>query len=910
MKHLTLTFLFMLFFVSALLSQTGIINGLIIDSKTAAPIEGVSVSVKGTPEQTTTNSDGKFTLTNIPSGEGVFIFSATNYLTKELAFLLDSSSILDIGSVALEPGISVEAATEAVPVIILEESDLEDENSQNVSGLLYSSDDVFSSAAAYNFGSARFRTRGYDSENSSVFMNGILMNDLENGRPDWSDWGGLNDALRTTEVFFGSNNNDFSLTSLGGGSNIITRASNYSPGVKVSYMSTNSNYRNRVMATASTGLMENNWAVTVSGSRRWAYEGYVEGTSYDAWAYFLSAEKVFNKKHSLALTAFAAPNKRGKQIGSTQEAYDYLDDNYYNANWGYQDGEKRNARVANSHKPFFSLNHYWNLYDDLKINTSVAYSFGRDGNTALNWYDAADPRPNYYKYLPYYNVDVEDYTWDNQQLDWDFFYFANSKNLYTVEDVDGISGNDVTANRSKYIVENQRIDHSKITANSQFLYNLSEKLKLTGNLNYSWYKGRHFKLIDDLLGGDWWVDVDQFAERDFSDNDLAQSDLNNPNRIVKEGDVFGYDYDANIQKIGGFAKADYSINEFELYLGIDLSNTSFYRTGNMKNGKFPDNSYGDSEKQSFFNYGVKGGITYKLTGRHIFYANASYITRAPFFDDAYISPRTRDYVVDGLTSEKMTSFDINYVLRLPYLTGRISGYYSLLKDQADVMSFYHDEERTFVNYAITGIDKKHFGTEIGLESKISPSFSVTAVAAIGQYTWDSRPNVTITQDNNSEILAENEPVYVKNFYVDGTPQTAYSLSLNYNSPKFWWVELSGNYFDNMYLSFNPARRTADAIIGLDPESAYGAAKIDEITHQEKLPGQYIFDLSIGKSFKFGDYYININANINNLLDNQEFITGGYEQLRYDYENMDINKFQPVYFYMYGRSYMLMLSVRF
>ena len=146
--------------------------------------------------------------------------------------------------------------------------------------------------------------------------------------------------------------------------------------------------------------------------------------------------------------------------------------------------------------------------------------------------------------------------------------------------------------------------------------------------------------------------------------------------------------------------------------------------------------------------------------------------------------------------------------------------------------------------------------------------------------------------------------------MDGTPQKAYSLGLSYNSPKYWWIEVNANYFDDIYLSFNPARRTSDAIIGLEPDSPYGAEQIKEITQQEKLASQYTVDLSGGKSWKFGDYYLSIYANVSNLLDNQEFITGGYEQLRFDYENQDVNKFAPVYYYMWGRTYMIILTFRF
>ncbi len=144
----------------------------------------------------------------------------------------------------------------------------------------------------------------------------------------------------------------------------------------------------------------------------------------------------------------------------------------------------------------------------------------------------------------------------------------------------------------------------------------------------------------------------------------------------------------------------------------------------------------------------------------------------------------------------------------------------------------------FVNYAMTGIDKKHFGIEIGLEGKVTSTITVPGAASLDNLLWDSRPNVSITRDNNSESLATNETVYVQDYRVDGTPQTALSFGAEYRAPKGWWVSGDINYFDNTYLSFNPARRTAEAVQGLDLNSDLA----DQILSQEKLPSSYTLNL--------------------------------------------------------------------
>lgn len=829
-----------------------------------------------------------------------------------------------------------------IPQISISDDDLGQEGGetdQNISGLLQASRDIYVSTAGFSFGPTRFRIRGYENKYNSILMNGISMNDMESGSAYWSRWGGLNEATRNKEVLFGLQAMPFSFAEIGGMTNIDTRASHYRKGTSVTYSLANVSYRQRLMATYSTGMMENNWALTLSLSRRWANEGYVEGTFYDAYGYFFSAEKKINNKHSINLTVFGAPTIKGKSSIETQEAYDLTGTDYYNSYWGYQNGEKRNSRVNNYHQPSIFINHYWTIAEKTKLTTSLGYTFGRGGSTALNWYDAThpseignyltdvdlgynDPRPDYYRYLPSYYEQTDPIMyyqlvnlWQSdesvRQLNWDYFYFANKKNLFTVNNVDGISGNDVTGNRSKYIVEERRNDQNRIDFNSVISHSPNEHIDITGGINAALYKGLHYKVINDLLGGDFWVDIDQFAERDFSDNFVIQNDTANPNHIVKVGDRFGYDYVANVNQFGDFVQAAFNYNKVEFYAALQSSFTEFWRTGNMTNGKFPENSGGDSEKQKFFNYGTKLGLTYKITGRHYLSVNGAYITKAPNFRDAYISPRTRDFVVDGLNSETILTTDINYYLRFPKIKARITAYYTKFDNQIYNRSFYHEELRTFVNYAMTGVDKLNTGIETGIEVKVSPTISLTGVFSKGEFIYNSRPKVTISQDNSSEILAENRTVYLKNFKVGGFPQSAASAGIRYDHPKHWFAGVNANYFYDIYIDINPDRRTAEALQGSDPDML-GIITTDpqweQILEQEKLDPGFTFNLYFGKSWRIHKYTVYLNVSVNNLLNNTELATGGFEQLRFD--NRNIDKFPSKYFYLYGRTYFVNLSCRF
>lgn len=788
---------------------------------------------------------------------------------------------------------------------------------QDVSGLLQSSKDVFTSIAGFNFGAARFRIRGYDAENYTVMMNGVTLNDQETGRSVWANWGGLNDITRYQENKNGIASSQLTFGGIGGSSNISARASAQRKGNRVSYAYANQSYDHRLMYTTSTGMMANNLAVTVSGSLRYSDEGYVEGTFFRGGSYFLSIEKKLNDKHSLGFVVYGSPTVSGGKSISTQETYDLTGNNQYNSYWGYQAGAKRNSRIRNNHIPMMMLNHYFTLNDKTKINSSIFYTFGRDGQTRLNWTDAADPRPDYYKKLPsYYNIPGDEalyelYTnlWktdvNTQQLDFDQMYFANAKNLYSVNDANGIKGNTVTGNRAKYIIEDYRSDVQNFGFNSTISHQLSESMILAGGIDANVYKSFNFKVLDDLLGADYWLDIDQFALRDFADPASAQSNTDIPNRIVKVGDKFGYDYDININTINGFAQVEGKSAKIDWYGGLSLSNTRYWRTGNVANGLFPTDSKGNSEIQSFLNYGVKGGLDYKITGRHIISVNVAYLTKAPNTMDAFVSPKTRNQVLDNLQSEIITSGDINYLVRYPNVKIRLTGFYTTIANKSWTRSFFHDELNTFVNYMMTGVDQLFIGTELGAEVKITSTLEATGAFTMGDYTYTSRPVVTISQDNATTLLAQNKVVYFENYKIGGMPQTAACIGLKYNAPKFWFVGANFNYFMDTYIEANPDRRTAEAtsaFVSTDPQ-------IKKLLDQTKLDAGYTVNLFGGKSWKLKNkYYIRINVNVNNVLDTKDYATGGFEQLRYDKQNID--RFPPKIGYMYGRTYFAMVSFSF
>lgn len=876
------------------------ISGKVVDAEAQRPLPAVIVNT-GTM-QAITDDNGEFSLQGFHAGEVLLDFTAPGFRRNVLTINLQSNT--DLGVIELDPATNLDALSGGLSEVSISSLDTDDDSKgQNISGLLHSSNDVFVSTAAYTFGPAYFRMRGYDADLNTTYIGNTPISDAETGRTLWALWGGLNDATRNNVSVNGLSPARFSFGNVGGVTNIITRASQQRIQTKLTYSSTNRTYRNRAMIIHSTGLMPNNWAVTISGSRRWGNGGYVEGTFYDAWAWFLGLERKFNDKHTLALTTFAAPVERGMQGGATQEVYDLLGDNYYSPNWGYQNGEKRNSRVRTMNQPVIILNHYWNPGSRTQITNTFSYLFGRTGTTAFNWYKSADPRPDYYRNLPSWATDsvvraAVAHAWKTDpsvsQVDWDALYQAN----YLAK---------AEGKQARYIIEDRRNDQNQLNFSSFINHELNDNIKVSGGIELSDYTGSYFKTINDLLGGSFWVDIDQFAERDFTGNTtLMQNDLDNPNRIVTEGDIFGYNYELRQQSGNIWAFSDFSYRKVDFYLAGQLSATTFWRHGFMRNGRHPDNSLGESKKNSFLDYAFKTGAVYKITGRHFLEGNVAYLTRAPYMRNAFISPRTRHDVVPDITSEKVFSTELTYHLRMPNAKARITAYHTMFSDLNEINSFYHDDYLTLVNYVMYSISKTHQGIEMGAEVKLFGPYSLMGAFNLGNYRYTNRPEAIVAFDNGSKPDT-TKLIYSKYFYVSGTPQTAGSLGIKYAGPRYLYINANVNYYDNIWLDFNPERRTQLAIQNLGE----GDPRISAITRQEKLPNGYTVDVSIGKSYRIKNkFFLNINFSVSNILNNKEVITGGYEQLRFDFAEKNVNKFPPRYFYYYGTTYFLNLGLRY
>jgi hypothetical protein len=799
-----------------------------------------------------------------------------------------------------------------ISTISLDDNDLSDGSSQNVSSVLTAGRDPFNSAAAYNFGVLRFKVRGYESDLFGTYMNGVPMDNLDNGFTPFGLWGGLNDVTRNKDVSIGLRPNTFSYGDIGNTTSMDVRAIKQRKQTEIGYAFSNRNYTHKVDVTHSSGINKKGWAYSLSASRRYAAEGYFPGTFYDGWSWFAAVDKRINQQHLLSFAAFFAPTSSGRQGTALKEVFDLVGTDY-NPNWGRQAGKIRNANVTRTSQPVFILTHDWKIDNSTSLVSAASYSTGDRGSSSIDWYKADNPSPIYYRYLPSYWDDenikaqvVEAWkTNENvRQINWDRFYQGNKSAIETF--------NGVTGHRSHYILAERVTNTKKFNLNTVLNSRLGDNAEFTAGASYQFQKNNNYKKVLDLLGGDYWVDLNQFAERvNPSDSSLPQANVNNPNRVVKVGDDYGYNYDINISKAAGFAQVVMKYNKVDFFVGLELSGTSFYRTGNYKNGLFPNSSYGKSVSQEFINYALKTGFTYKLNGRNYLFANMSVLTKAPFYDNVYLSPNIRSTLQSKVTNEGINTLEAGYTLNAPKLKVRLTGYYTEFKNQMNVMSFFHDAYSNFVNYGITNINKVHEGAELGIEAKVLPNLTANAAAAFGRYYYTSNQNATTTIDNDAKIVAQDE-VYAKDFYVGGTPQQAYSVGLSYRSPKFWNVSVTYNYFDDIYVEPNPIRRTANALQGYQ----LGDPIRKQIMDQTKLQSQSTLDLYASYSYRLPkNYSVNgkrtflaFSLSASNLLNNKTIVPFMFEQLRFD--GTEIDKFPNKYNHSYGTNYSASIAFRF
>lgn len=806
-----------------------------------------------------------------------------------------------------------------LPIITINETERSESGGIFVPGILSANRDVLASMAAFHFSVTRFRLRGYSADLSGIQINGLHMNNADDGYPQWNVWSGLNEVTRNNRLLSGTASADPGFTNPGSTAMMDMRASKQREQTIVSSAFSNRMFNRRLMFTKSSGINQKGWAYAFSASWRSAGEGYYPGTYQQGGSYYVAVDKQLNSEHLLSLIFLGSSLVNSRQGPVLKESVKLHASSLYNPYWGYQTGKKRNANQSRSHQPLLILTDEYRINNHTTRVSSLGLMAGTKSSTALDWYNAPDPRPDYYRYLPSYQTDsllrvsvADAITGDPSllQINWDRLYDVNRNSRETVMDADGVTGNSFTGLRAHYLLSERVMAMKRMEFSTQVITRPDERISLTAGAWLQVQQTNFYTKIKDMLGAEYSVDWNPFAENDQPGNQKTiQNNMNKPNRVLRQGDRYGYDYLVTTSKAEAFATIAVTQQKVDLFAALSVSSTGYYREGKTRNGLFPFDSYGKSKPLSFTNMAIKSGITYKINGRKYVYLQAVLMSKAPLFDNVFVSPRTRDTRQQDIVSEKIISLEAGHIHNSPKLKLRLSAYLFAQNDAMNVLTFYHDAYRSFVNYALSGINKIHYGMEMGGEYKLTGRLTIQAGISSGRYYYNSRQKYSITADNDAFEL-DRGLVYTQNFRVEGTPQEAYGIGLSYQHNNSY-LNLSASYFREHWLAFNPIRRTYPAMENVTE----GTEQWHKIIDQEKLPEQYTADLSGGTSFRVKLWSslhrqtILINISINNLLNKKDILSGGYEQLRFDANTKNVNKFPPKYFYAMGLNYSVNISLR-
>ena len=807
----------------------------------------------------------------------------------------------------------------------------DDDMTQNVI-MVNSNTNLYTSNVGYLWSPVRFKFRAYASQYNDIYMNGVQVNNLENGQFNYSTVGGMNDATRNQDASSPFEANAFGMASIAGSNNYDFRASHFATGHKVTLSALNRNYTARAMYTYGTGLSKNGWAFFGTVGYRWANmnTAAVEGTFYNSLGYFLALQKVFNERHSLNLSTWGNPTERAQQGASTDEAYWLANDRLYNPYWGYQNGQKRASRIVHNYEPSALLTWDYQIKDNMKLTTSAFFKYAMYSSTRLN-YNGQNPAPDYWKNFPSNNYDVwgtgngkdsqEDYAafvesrdyWmasdRNRQINFDKLYYTNQQ-LNSLE------------KDAVYWIEAKHNDHLVTNLGSTFDWNHSRNKNLRVGLQLASNKGMHYSTMEDLLGGQYFHNVNTYAQGDYaSQASEIQYDLNNPNAVVRVGDRMRYDYDLVSQnaKLWAAYTVDKGISHSSI--AAKVSGSQMWRDGHMLNGFYDpakgwdkNASYGKSQRARFLDGGFKMSTTLNLGKGNALNMGVGYETRAPRASVAFESPEMNNNFVDNLKNEKICSAELGYALNASWIRINLNSYFTHTYDGTEWQNFYFDDVNSFTYVSLTGAEKNYYGAELGVKFKVTSNFDINLTGTVADAKYAS--NTDVTYMLSTKGTSETDVCYNKGMRENGTPLTAASVGLSYRV-KGWYIDLNGNYYDRIYLSYSPCMRYGKTLATMGSVNNDGTYNVPE---QAKGKGGFMLDFSIGHQFRVAKRPLSVNLMLTNLTHNRSICTGGYEQSRSDYSTNSTTgttsqrtysfSRNPKKFYAQGINGMLNINYRF
>ena len=886
MKRTIFQFSLMVLFIALSFSSfaKGTVKGVILDSGTKDPLIGATVVISQTTIGTASSVDGSFSL-KLDAGTHQLTISFIGYQTKTVEVNVNNEKVTDLGNVLLDPdaigidevnvfaSVAIQRKTPVAISTIDAQLIAEKIGTQEFPEILKSTPGVYATKQAGGFGDSRINLRGFESPNTAVMINGVPVNDMEWGGVYWSNWAGLSDVTRSMQVQRGLGASKVAAPSLGGSINIVTRTTYASKGGAISYGVGNDGY-NKIGFSVSTGLTEKNWAITLLGAKT-SGQGYIQGTEFESYSYFVNISKKINSAHQISFTAFGAPqwhNQRNNNDKLLISEWQKQPNKYlYNASYGFDmNGQRKVSSLNVYNKPQLSLNHYWTISQKSSLSSAIYASIGDGYGTSGQGYTSAD-RSNWYgasNGVPTTAFRAPDGTFD---------YGA----IYKL--------NQASDNGSKMIMSKSVNQHLWFGALSTYTTKIGNNIDFYGGVDLRYYKGIHTNVITDLYGGKFFIDA-------TSKRPLL-TDQSWTTRKLGVGDIVYRDYDGFVFSQGLFMQAEYNKNALSTFVSLSGSNTSQWRYDRF----YYDKDQARSKTVNVLGFSVKGGANYNINSKHNVFANIGIISRAPFFSGgAFLQSTTSNEVNTNAVNEKAFSAELGYGFRSRYLTANLNLYRTNWIDKTMVRAINANQQNSLVAN-LQGVNALHQGIELDFTSKPLTDVEITGMLSLGDWTWQNNATGYLYNsqgqpvDKNGNVVALLSPeqgvvkVNLSGIHVGNSAQTTAALGLNYQLVKGFRIGLDGNYYGRNYAYFNIS-------------SVGTSLSTSDFAQPWQIPDAVVFDFNTSYRFKMGTFDAILVGNIENLL-NATYITDATDGANHDW------KTSPV-FYGFGRTMSASLKIKF
>lgn len=890
-----------LFITVGAIAQT--VRGVVIDKQSSEPIIGSAVLQVGSTNGTVTDFDGRFSLKLTEAADVEISF--LGYISQKIT-INPNSSVVDLGTIELEQDsktlddvtiTSSIAVSRKTPVALSSiDPTIIDEKlgTQEFPEILKSTPGIYATKQGGGYGDSRLNMRGFTSANIAVMVNGVPVNDMEWGGIYWSNWMGLSDVTRTMQTQRGLGASKISSPSVGGSINIVTKSIEAKQGGSIYYSVANDGY-NKILFNVSTGMNERGWAMTILGAKTWG-NGYVQGTEFEGYTYFLNLSKRINDHHQLSLNVTGAPqwhNQRSAYDGLTIEGWQkvkkYMDGDSeykYNATYGFgKNGERKTSARNVYHKPQISLNHQWQIDEKSSLCTSIYTSIGRgygfsgQGTTSTYsnmWYGASNGTLN--------------------------TSFRNADGSFAYDQIQEMNEN--SDHGSDMIMSISKNHHNWYGLLSTYTNDVTDKLNISGGVDFRYYKGVHTNEILDLYNGDYYMDT-RYRSNVKAENNIAANDPNWKYEKLGIGDVIYRDYDGYTVQGGIFGQAEYTLGDLNAFVSASVSNTTYWRYDRF----YYDESHAKSDKVDFWGYTVKGGANYNINSYHNVFANVGYISRAPFFSGgAFLNSTVSNATNPDAINETIFSVEGGYGFKSGFLNANVNVYYTkwmnkLMAKSSDITLEDGTADRWMIN--MEGVDARHMGVEVEIKAKPLSWLDVNAMLSMGDWVWDCDP-IGYYYNSAGQPLKDakghvasgakaEDHAYMKleldKVQVGGSAQTTAAVGVNVRPMK-------GLHFGIDYTLY--ARNYADWNLS-SSDLAFNATKVYQSPW--RIPSAGVFDVNANYKFKIGSLNSVISGVVDNVFD-QEYIV--------DATDGGDGKWQSAYkiFYAFGRTYSVKLKVNF